>query len=274
MNKIVFLLLFSFLSLSHMEGQTQEELFGKALDYLEAEDYVNAEDYLKQALRQEPTNPANSLLLMNLGTVQRNLGKHDEALMSYTAAMSKFPDRKKLLHIRAALLCEMEKYDEALKDYDAILSLDESDKDALYCRALINMTNSKPEEAHKDFDKLLSINPKNWQASEAKATMLKLQGEWHEAEEVLTDAIYNNKSQGRLYAHRAECYVALRKLGTAQADLSKAKELEYNDSYLYIVWGKLRLQQYDKRAAKESFSKAKELGADEKVVEELLLYCK
>lgn len=274
MNKVIYFLFTLLLSVSYAKGQTHEELFEKALDYIESKDYENAESSLKQALKQEPANPTNSLLFMNLGTVQRNLGKYDEALVSYSAAMDKFPNKNKLLHSRAALLCEMGLYDDALADYGTILESDAIDKEALYSRALIYMANNDLEKAQNDFDKILMLSINNWQALEGKAIILKRQGKWSEAEELLTDAVFNNKSRGNLYAHRAECHVALGQLGRAQEDLQKATELKYEEPFLYIVWGKLRLQQYDKRAAKESFMKAKELGANEKMIEELLIYCK
>ena len=52
-------------------AQTYEELVGKAMDAVEADSLYDAEKFFKEALNKEPANMGNSLLLSNLGTIQR-----------------------------------------------------------------------------------------------------------------------------------------------------------------------------------------------------------
>ena len=59
--------------------------------YIKAERWADAERNLKTALRLEPANPGNALLLSNLGYVQTMLGKFDDALESYDVSLSIAP---------------------------------------------------------------------------------------------------------------------------------------------------------------------------------------
>lgn len=270
-NTAFILLLFFSLTVS---AQTYEEMVNKSMDFLEQKDYFSAEQALILALRKEPANPNNIMLMVNLGTIQRYLGKLDEALISYNIAIDKYPDKAFLRHSRAALYCEMEKYDDALKDYNAILLKDENDLNALYQRGLVYLYQKKTLEAEADFEKILALSPDNLQAKMGVGLILKRKSNWKDAEELYTDLIYKNKSNPVLYFNRAECYLQMNKLGRTGEDINKAISLGYNDPEIFILRGQLRLAQYDKRLAKEDFLKAKEMGASEDIVSDYLLLCK
>ena len=98
-------------------AQTYEELVGKAMDAVEADSLYDAEKFFKEALNKEPANMGNSLLLSNLGTIQRRMGKKKEALESYSLALNKTPYSVTMLLNRASLLLEMDYVDRAYKDY-------------------------------------------------------------------------------------------------------------------------------------------------------------
>lgn len=273
MKKILTIILFISIVLP-LSAQTYEDLINRAMDFVEQKDDINAEIALKEAMRKEPANPNNTMLMVNLGTVQRNLGKFDEALLSYTISIDKYPNVIFVRHNRAALYCEMERYDDAMKDYNAILVIEPDNVEALYRRALLNLNGKNLLAAEEDFDKILKIEPHNLQAQSGLVMIMKRRSEWVEAEKAYTDLIYKHKTNGELYFNRAECYFQMKKLARTQEDISKALELGYKEPHLYILRGQLRLAQFDKSMAKEDFLKAKELGADEKIVNELLLFCK
>lgn len=117
MKRILFFVFFmaDFLFVS---AQTYNEWIDKSFECIESEDWAGAEKALIGALRVQPANPQNALLLSNLGTIQRKMGKNDEALKSYTNALMITPRSVTLLMNRAALFSEMEKFDDALKDYN------------------------------------------------------------------------------------------------------------------------------------------------------------
>ena len=273
MRKVLALLLLTYIPIN-LSAQTYEDMVNRAMDYAEQGDYAAAEQAMKAALRKEPTNPNNAMLLVNLGTIQRNLGNLEEALISYNVAIEKYPDVAFVRHNRAALYCEMNRFDEAMKDYNTIILADPKDIEALYRRGLIHISNKNLFSAEEDFEKIIEIAPLNVDGKAGLATIMKRRGEWKEAESAYSDLIYKHKSNANLYYNRAECYLRLNKLASAQDDIKKALELGYNEFPIYILRGQLRLVQYERRLAKEDFLKAKELGADEATVDNFLRLCK
>lgn len=273
MKKIHTISLLLILTLT-ISAQSYEDMVTKAMDLIEQDHFVAAEQAIKAALRKEPANPNNAMLMVNLGTIQRNLGKLEEALISYDVAMEKYPDNAFIRHNRAALYCEMDDFANALKDYNTILLTDPKDTEALYRRGLIYLSEKNLLSAEDDFEKILNIAPENLKGKMGVAAIKKRRSEWKEAEELYSDLIYKYKENADLYFNRAECYMELNKLGRAQEDLNKAQSLGYDGSPLYILRGKIKLSQYEKRGAKEDFLRAKELGADAVVVNELLILCK
>lgn len=266
-------LCFCFIALG-VYAQTYEELVNKSIDYIESEDYAAAEQVLKEAMRKEPANEGNILLLSNLGTIQRALGKKDEALMSYNSALTKYPKTTSLLMNRAALYCELDSFNLAMNDYNTALSINPDNITALLQRGLLYLSEKNMLAAEADFEHVLEIQPKNIHAKSNLAFALKSREDWEGAEKEYTELIYDNKSFSDLYVNRAECYIQLKKLGRATDDLRKAEELGYDDPFLYILKGQLNLQQFDKGAAKVNFEKALELGANKELIKEYLLLCK
>lgn len=274
MNKNLFLVGVLLLVTFSLSAQTYEELVSKSTDYLDAEEYEAAAETLKEAMRKEPGNEGNILLLSNLGTIQRGLGKYKEALISYNSALAKYPTAVFMLKNRASLFCEMDSLDAAMRDYNIILSIEEDNIEALYNRGLLYMSQRNLLAAENDFEQILDIQPNNIKAKSSLAFLLKSRGDWEEAEKRYTDLIYTYKSLSDLYVNRAECYIRLRKLARAKDDLQKALELGYDDPLLYILRGQLNLEQFDKFMAKKDFEKALELGANKEVIKDYLLLCK
>lgn len=254
-------------------AQSYVDLINKSADYIEKRDYVAAEQVIKEALRKEPANPGNTLLLTNLGTIQRYLGKKDEAILSYSAALANAPKATYLLHDRAALYCELEKFDEALRDYNSILLIDENDIEAYYRRGLLYLDNNNIPAAKEDFYKIESIDPEDILGKLGIALAYKQQGDWKDAEDIYTDLIYKDKTNGSLYYNRAECYANTDKNSRAIDDLNRAQQLGYKDYTLFVLRGQIRLKQYDKVSAKLDFTRAKELGANEEFIDKQLKKC-
>lgn len=273
MNRF-FILITSLFYAFNSFSQSYEELVSKSIDYIDVKEYAAAEETLKQAMRKEPANPGNILLLSNLGTVQRELGKKQDALISYSSALSKYPNNVFVLQNRAALLCEIDSLDAAMRDYNSILSIEENNIEALYRRGLIYISKKNYLTAEADFEKAIEINPNYLPAHNSLIYTIKAREDWQEAENKYTDLIYKYRDIPQFYVGRAECYLNLKKLARAKDDLNKALELKYADPMLYIVRGQLNLQQFDKFSARQDFMKAKELGADGKIIEEYLSLCK
>lgn len=274
--KILYITLILILTSSYtLFAQKNYEGYVKdALDYTEKKDFAAAEQSYKAALRKEPANPSNVMLLMNLGTMQRYLGKFEEALISYNVVAQKYPTLSHILMSRALLFCDMDRYDEALKDYNTVLLHNPEDKAALYERGLLHISLRDLDAAEGDFKHILSLDNKDKKAQAGIAMILKRKGDWKEAEELYTELIYEDKKNGDLYANRAECYLYLKKLRSMSDDLDKAMEYGYDDVSIYVLKGQLHLAQFDKAAAKIEFVKAKDLGANPELMNEFIQLCK
>ena len=70
--------------------------------------------------------------------------------------------------------------------------------------------------------------------------------------------------------NRAECYINNGKTLLASADLRSVELSQSNNPYYYFIRGRVRLDQFDKTAAKADFNKAKSMGYDESIVDEWL----
>lgn len=272
MYKILIIFLFT-LFITKLQGQNYIEIVNEAMDYVDQKNYSKAEQLLKEALRKEPSNPSNIMLFVNLGTIQRNLNKFEEALLSYNVAIEKYPEVKTIRISRALLYCDMDRFEEAMRDYNEILLLDPDDETALYHRGLLFLNVKNIFAAEEDFEKLIKLNPNNIDGKLGLAIVKKQRGEWEDAEILYNDIIKQNKMIGEVYYHRAECYLHLKKLARMNDDISKALELGYKEFPIFILCGQMRLAQFDKRLAKQDFLKAKELGADNEIIQNFINLC-
>lgn len=89
------------LNCSFSIAQSYDEYITRSFDFIDADSLPQAEEALREALRLEPGNPGNGMLLLNLGTIQRRLGKLKDAEDSYTIGLAFLPKNLTLLNNRA-----------------------------------------------------------------------------------------------------------------------------------------------------------------------------
>ncbi|MDR1500431.1 MAG: tetratricopeptide repeat protein [Tannerellaceae bacterium] len=255
-------------------GQTYEELIGKSYDYLEKEDLLAAEATLKEAMRLEPANPNNYALLTNLGTIQRRQGKMDEALISYTAALSRHPQNATILENRASLYLETGETEKALSDYNLLLLGNPANEDALYNRGLIYIRQKNYLWAEQDFDRMLELNEASMYGRLGHAILEKTRGNYDESERIYSYLIDKLPREWQLYKGRADLYFLMGKNGRALNDVNKVFFESDADAALYVLRGKIKLALYERRTAAADFLKAREMGYDNQVIDELLRLAK
>ena len=251
-------------------AQTYEELIDKSYDFIEKDDLVSAEESLKAAMRKEPGNPMNYALLTNLGSIQRRQGKLQEALTSYSAALSGHPDNPTILENRASLYSELGETDKALNDYNALLIAAPKNEEALYCRGLIYVQKKNFMWAEQDFDRILEINEKSVRARLGHAILEKMRGNYTESERIFNYLIDQMPHDMVLYEGRADLYFMMGKNSRAMADINKVFVEGTPGASIYVLRGKVKLAQYEKASASQDFLKAQEMGYDNAVIEELM----
>lgn len=231
---------------------------------------VSAEESLRAAMRLEPANPNNYALLMNLGTIQRRQGKIQEALTSYSAALSRHPDNETILENRASLYAEMGLAEKAILDYNALLIKNPHKQDALYSRGLLYLQQKNFILAEEDFDKILEVNEKSVNGRLGHAILEKIKGNYDVSEKIMNYLIKEMPKNWTLYEERADLYFMMGKNARAMADINKIFVESKPTASLYVLRGKVKLGQYEKESAASDFKKALEMGYDKETLDVLL----
>jgi hypothetical protein len=105
----------------------------------------------------------------------------------------------------------------------------------------------------------------------SKALLYKLDDNWEAAERVYTGLIQSAATvDPGFYMNRAECYVNTGQIFKASADLRVIEKSQGENPYFYILRGRVRLEQFDKVAARADFQSAKALGYDADIVKDWL----
>ena len=203
-----------------LKAQSYTDYIDSSFIYIEAGNLTKAENALLKALRTEPANPGNVLLLSNLGTIQQR----------------------------------------AKDDYSSILFIDEKNEESLYRRGLIFLELNDTASARRDFEQLLSLNTKSANARIGLAALMKCRGFYFQAIDLYTQVIRSNPNMASLYLNRAEAYYYNRQYNRAAEDIDIALQLTPEDPLVYVMRGKLKLARFEKDDAQKDFEKAVSLG--------------
>lgn len=207
--------------------------------------WQKAENFLLNAIRSEPGNPNNSLLLSNIATMQRRQGRLDEATRNYSMAIDLTPNAVTLLHNRAAVYILIDSIALAQADYERIMLIDESDVESRYTHGMIALNLGDSKTAQHDFDDILRINPNSGMAKQGQGYLHKHAGEYEKAAQCFSEVI-KVKPSPTLLANRADCYLATNRLNEASLDIANALELDPDDPYIYLLRAKLNKLRFNR----------------------------
>jgi tetratricopeptide (TPR) repeat protein len=273
MKKSIFLTLLIAICALHCSislGQTYEDYVTKSFDYLDVDSLAQAEDALREALRIEPGNPGNGMLLLNMGTIQRRQGKLKEAEESYTIGLAFMPKNLTLLNSRAQLFAEMGKYTEAIEDYTEVIYQEPENEDAYYERALCRLMNQDTLGARLDLEQIDKFNPNSAKSRLGMAYVYKAQHMWREASELYDVLIERNPKNASLLRERAEVYYLANRFGAALDDINKSIDRDPRDPYSYVLRAQIRYVKGDREFARRDLNQALELGLNREEVSDLI----
>lgn len=257
-------------------AEEYDKFLDKSFDCIEVEDWECAEESLIAALRSDPTNNKNSLVLSNLGTIQRNMGKYNEAIRSYSNALMLTPKSVTLLSNRAALYTQIDSLELALNDYNRIIGFYADEERAIYDRAMIHLQMADTVMARMDLERLLKLNPNSFDAHVGMATLMMYRDYYKEAVDIYTILIDRDKEidtrsyAAKLFLSRAEAYLYQKKLSKAVADINKSITLSADDAIAYMLRAEILWGLYEKDLALKDLEKAKELGVAESTIEGII----
>lgn len=97
----------------HAPSAKYQELIGKADDAIKDSNWEDAESFFLEAMRTEPGNPTNILLMSNVGMLRHYAGKDSLALDMLDAAARMAPVSVTVKQNRATVLTSLGRLEEA-----------------------------------------------------------------------------------------------------------------------------------------------------------------
>ena len=230
-----------------------------AQTYIYSHDWAVAEQWLLQAFKADPDNPSNSMVLSNIATLQRYQGKLAEAVKNYSLALDMTPHAVTLLLNRAALYVEMDSVQRAIDDYERVCELDMYDTESRYSLGVLAMENGDTKRAEDLFNEIRRINPNSGLYHEGMGLLHKRNGNFGRAAELFTQVIKVQPSV-QLLGHRADCYLAMKRLNDAADDIRAALEMAPENPYLYLLRAKLNKLRFQRDEMNSDIDTAVTLG--------------
>ncbi|MBQ9466955.1 MAG: tetratricopeptide repeat protein [Muribaculaceae bacterium] len=232
-------------------------------------DWAGAERHLLLALRAEPANPSNSMLLSNIATLQRRQGRIDEAIKNYNLSLDLVPNSVTVVLNRAALYASVDSLDRAAADYLRALELNPACAEALYSLGMIDLSRDDDKQAEDRFNQILRVAPNSGLSAEGLAALHKKHGNYRKAVEYLSEIIKVSPN-ATLLGSRADCYLMLRRLPDAAVDIQSALMLNPDDGYLYLLRAKLNKMRFNYDDMEADVERAVTHGVDRAEVEQAL----
>ena len=240
-----------------------------AQTYIYNHDWPEAERWLMKAFKAEPDNPSNSMVLSNIATLQRYQGKLADAVKNYSLALDMTPHAVTLLLNRAALYVEIDSVGRAVDDYEHVCELDMYNTEARYSLGVLALESGDSKRAEDMFTEIKRINPNSGLYHEGMGLLHKRNGNHSRAAELFTQVIKVQPS-AQLLGHRADCYLAMKRLNDAEEDIRTALEMAPDDPYLYLLRAKLDKLRFEREAMNHDIDTAVSLGLSREFINQAL----
>lgn len=215
----------------------------------------------QEAMRLEPANPQNVMLLSNVGMLHHYAGEDSLALHTLSEARAMAPASVVILNNRARVLTSMGRADDALSDYNLIISMDSTYAEAWYDRAALNMRRGKLDSAHSDALRYCELKPDGLQGKLLMAVIHSNSGHPELALPLYTELI-ESKPEAVYYSARSMCRLVLEQLPEAADDIALGLELDPADPELYYCRAFLNLKRFRQDDARADLDHAVTLGLD------------
>ena len=261
---IISALLFAPLAAKASENGTESLYFKKIYesDKACAEGlWHEAENALVEALRAEPANPSNVLLISNLGIIRFNMGQDSLAIATLNDAHSMAPASVTILSNRAKVLAANGYDEEAYLDYSRIIELDSLEISARLPRCLYALRRHDFRTAKSDMEFMEQNFPGKIETEIAGAAVRSGTGDFAGAIPYYSRILLERKDP-EYYSGRAYCYLLTGSLQEASDDINSALAITPADGELYLYRAALNKMRYRPADAEADARKAVELGVD------------
>ena len=246
------------------------ELADSADFFIERENWPKAEEKIIQALRIEPANFTNSLLLANLGLVQTSMGEYEKALQSLTLGLNIAPRSTVILNNRAHTYILVDDIEKAEADLDKSLEIDSLQEWPLQTRAFLYLQKSDFENAGQIFDKMMSNFPENPSVYTGKATIAEALGNTEEALAFYSKALSLDPTDDETREAYIFLIIKQENYSEARSKLREALEINPENPMFYLLRGYLHRLNFrpDEALADKKIAISK--GLDPKLVSDFI----
>lgn len=245
-------------TLTHADS-TYLNWVAKADSAISLSNWSDAESYLTLAMKEQPANPANTLLLSNLAMIQFQQEKDSLALSTINIAYSAAPKSITVLNNRARILKSMGLIAEAYNDYEKMLSIDSSLIEPRYMHGIIALTNNDLPTAISDFTTLEQIAPDNELTLDGMAMLHFYSQDFAKAIPYYNKLIEINPSIDN-YSNKILCHLFQEELSDASSTINDAIKLYPFEGDFYLHRAFLNHLYYRQDDSDSNIKKAIELG--------------
>lgn len=244
-------------------------LADSADNLMKRERWADAEPVIVQALRLQPGNFGNALLLSNLGVVRTHLGRYQEALESFEIGLAISPNSSVIHTNRARTRLYMQDYAGALSDLNKTLGIDSVQEWPLQMRGLLLLATDSIEAARKDFLRLARLHPENPRALSGLARIAEKEGNTDEALRLYDEALKLDDDPETRFS-RILLKLGAGKLSEASEDIRESIKRYPEVADFYLARGILHRLNYRYEEAEIDKKIAIDKGADLQFVEQFL----
>ena len=238
------------------------ELADSADFYMARENWIQAENKIMEALRLEPANFTNSMLLANLGLIQTHKGEYDKAISSLSLGLNIAPSSTVILNNRAHAYVLMDSIALAIRDLDRSLQIDSLQEWTLQTRGYIYLQESDIENARHLFEKIKKEFPGNTSVYSGFAAIAEKEGNFNEAMNNYKIVIDKNPEDEE--AREAYIFLLIKtdNYTDARSQIRKGIELNPENPMFYLLRGYLHRLNYRMDEAQADKKIALDKGLD------------
>ena len=222
--------------------------------------WADAEGLILEALRLEPANPSNALLVSNLGMVRFYQGKDVEALETLDEAHDMAPASVTILTNRARVKTGLGKVNEAIEDYKEVCRLDSTLTQPLFTLGILQLQTGDIDAARENAYRLEKLAPDGGETHALLGSLAQAEGQWKEAVTQFRIAVRKD-SCAEYWCSLAWSALRSDDLSTASEAISDGLRLDPFYAELYLARILLERARYRDADAKLAAAKAIDAGA-------------
>ena len=251
------------LSVEGIDEKGPETLDPETQQQLAALGYLGTPSKVKIDPDRPLADPKDKIELFNLikrAGSDSSEGDVDAAMLKIEHILREDPDILEAYNIKGNLLTKQDRREEAITAYQEAISRDPEYKPALFGLAVTYKELGRIADAEAGYRHILELDPRDNRANFSLARIHADRTEFREALDILSGAVDVGSEQAGLHNLMAECYLGLKELDPAEAEVRRTLELNPEFPTAYFNLALIYEERGDPRAAVEAYEKEIEVA--------------